>query len=171
MKNESCRVSNRQTRGGNEQARASQALHIHITLQDMMQIGKRCQVKLVYNCLHLNSQGEDPILRITVQLHFPFACKVESRHCANMSSHRSEKRHKVAIVGGGPSGLGAAIELAKLPFVDWDLYEKRSRISEIGGGFTLQPQTWTLLEHNDAAKNINAKDYYRSAEGEIEQRR
>ncbi|OBT66966.1 hypothetical protein VE03_04218 [Pseudogymnoascus sp. 23342-1-I1] len=88
-----------------------------------------------------------------------------------MQPYKSEKRLKVAIIGGGPGGLGAAIELAKLPFIDWDLYEKRPKFSEIGGGFTLQPQTWKLLEHNGTANNINAKDYYRSAEGQIEQRR
>ncbi|KAK3186300.1 hypothetical protein K4F52_004838 [Lecanicillium sp. MT-2017a] len=88
-----------------------------------------------------------------------------------MPSPKSEKRLKVAIIGGGPGGLGAAIELAKLPFIEWDLYEKRSAFNEIGGGLTLQPQTWRLLEDNGAANNINANDYYRCAEGQIEQRR
>lgn len=89
----------------------------------------------------------------------------------NMTQNKSEKRLKAAIIGGGPSGLGAAIELGKLSFIDWALYEKRSKISEIGGGLTLQPQTWRLLEHNGAADNLGANDYYRAAEGLIEQRR
>jgi salicylate hydroxylase len=88
-----------------------------------------------------------------------------------MPLYKSEKRLKVAIIGGGPGGLGAAIELERLPFIDWDLYEKRSKFSEIGGGFTLQPQTWRMLEHNGVADNINAEDYYRSTEGQIEERR
>lgn len=88
-----------------------------------------------------------------------------------MSPENSEKRLKVAIVGGGPGGLGAAIELAQMPHIDWNLYEKRPKLSEIGGGFTLQPQTWRLLERNGAADNIGTKDYYRSAEGLVEQRR
>jgi salicylate hydroxylase len=88
-----------------------------------------------------------------------------------MAANKCEKRLKVAILGGGPGGLGAAIELAKLPFVDWELYEKKPQISETGGGLSLQPQTWKLLEHNGAAENITAKDYYRSVEGLIEQRR
>ncbi|QPC71963.1 hypothetical protein HYE68_002715 [Fusarium pseudograminearum] len=82
-----------------------------------------------------------------------------------------EPRLKVAIIGAGPGGLGAAIEFAKLPFVDWELYEKRSLISEIGGGFTIQPQTWRLLEHNGAADNISSEDFFRPAQGQIEQRR
>ncbi|KAI1772378.1 FAD/NAD(P)-binding domain-containing protein [Hypoxylon cercidicola] len=88
-----------------------------------------------------------------------------------MSPKSNEKRLKVAILGGGPAGLGAAIELAKLPFVDWELYEKKPQISETGGGLSLQPQIWRLLEHNGAANHITAKDFFRSAEGQIEQRR
>lgn len=88
-----------------------------------------------------------------------------------MPQPRSDKRLKVAIIGGGPGGLGAAIDMAKLPFVDWDLYEKRQKINEIGGGFTLQPNTWKLLERNGVADNLSPNDYYRSAEGQIEQRR
>jgi salicylate hydroxylase len=88
-----------------------------------------------------------------------------------MSAHENERRLKVAIIGGGPGGLGTALELAKLPFVDWELYEKKPQISETGGGISLQPNTWTLLEHNGAAKNITPKEFFRAADGLIEQRR
>ncbi|OTA95500.1 hypothetical protein M434DRAFT_202701 [Hypoxylon sp. CO27-5] len=88
-----------------------------------------------------------------------------------MLTNDSEERLKVAIIGGGPAGLGAAIELAKLPFIDWELYEKKPGVSETGGGLSLQPQIWRLLEHNGAARNFNAKDFFRSAEGQVEQRR
>lgn len=72
---------------------------------------------------------------------------------------------KVAIIGGGPGGLGAAIEFSKLPFVEWTLYEKKPAISETGGGISLQRHTWRLLELNGAAKNIQPDDYFRSPEG------
>lgn len=88
-----------------------------------------------------------------------------------MTATKTERRLQVAIIGGGPGGLGAAIELSKLSFVDWDLYEKKPEISETGGGISLQPQTWRLLEYNGAAENIHNKDFYRSAERLIEQRR
>lgn len=88
-----------------------------------------------------------------------------------MTATKTERRLQVAIIGGGPGGLGAAIELSKLPFVDWDLYEKKPEISETGGGISLQPQTWRLLEYNGAAENIHKKDFYRSADRLIEQRR
>ncbi|KAK4219872.1 hypothetical protein QBC37DRAFT_72796 [Rhypophila decipiens] len=77
---------------------------------------------------------------------------------------------KVAVIGGGPGGLAGAIELAKLPFVDWKLYEKKAEISETGGGLTIQPQTWKLLERNGAAEHILESDFYRSSDGLIEQR-
>ncbi|KAK7425339.1 hypothetical protein QQZ08_008236 [Neonectria magnoliae] len=72
---------------------------------------------------------------------------------------------KVAIIGGGPGGLGAAIALSKLPFVDWTLYEKKPEISETGGGISLQQHTWRMLEWNGAAKNIKPQDFFRSPEG------
>ncbi|KAK1716186.1 uncharacterized protein BDZ83DRAFT_587412 [Colletotrichum acutatum] len=72
---------------------------------------------------------------------------------------------KVAIIGGGPGGLGAAIEFGKLNYVDWSLYEKKSRISETGGGISLQRHTWRLLELNGAAKNIDPLDFFRSPDG------
>ena len=78
---------------------------------------------------------------------------------------------KVAIIGGGPGGLGAAIELAKLPFVDWTLYEKKHEISETGGGISLQRHTWRLLELNGAAKNIPPGDFFRAADGVSGQQR
>ncbi len=78
---------------------------------------------------------------------------------------------EVAIIGGGPGGLAAAIELAKLPFVRWTLYEKKSQISETGGGITLQRHTWRMLELMGVAKNISAKDFFRPSDGHIGQQR
>jgi salicylate hydroxylase len=72
---------------------------------------------------------------------------------------------RVAIIGGGPGGLGAAIALARLPFVVWTLYEKKPEISETGGGISLQPHTWKMLEYLGAAKNIKPDDLFRSSDG------
>lgn len=88
-----------------------------------------------------------------------------------MSTETPEKRLKVAIIGGGPGGLGAAIELAKLPYVDWNLYEKKPQISETGGGISLQRHTWRMLELNGVAGSINAKDFFRQPDGQSGQRR
>ncbi|KAF5521642.1 2-heptyl-3-hydroxy-4(1H)-quinolone synthase [Colletotrichum aenigma] len=72
---------------------------------------------------------------------------------------------KVAIIGGGPGGLGAAIEFGKLNYVDWTLYEKKPEISETGGGISLQRHTWRLLELIGAAKNVDPNDFFRAEDG------
>lgn len=79
-----------------------------------------------------------------------------------VNSHSSRRRLRVAIIGGGPGGLGAAIALSKLPFVDWTLYEKKPEISETGGGISLQRHTWKMLEWNGAARNIHPDDIFRA---------
>lgn len=78
---------------------------------------------------------------------------------------------KVAIIGGGPGGLAVAIELAKLPFVHWALYEKKAKISETGGGISLQLHTWRMLELMGAARNIAPGDYFRPSDGHTVQHR
>jgi salicylate hydroxylase len=88
-----------------------------------------------------------------------------------MTAGSPEKRVKVAIIGGGPGGLGAAIELSRLQFVDWELYEKKPAISETGGGISLQPHTLKLLELNDTVRYIPEEDYFRHEDGLVEQRR
>lgn len=78
---------------------------------------------------------------------------------------------KVAIIGGGPAGLGVAIELARLSFVDWHLYEKKSVISEYSSGLTIQRNTWRMLEHLGAAKHLRKSDIFRPTNGHITQHR
>ena len=78
---------------------------------------------------------------------------------------------RAAIIGGGPGGLGAAIALAKLPFVDWTLYEQKPEISETGGGISLQLHAEKMLEWNSAAKNIKPNDLFRSPKGVSGQQR
>ncbi|KAM0540893.1 hypothetical protein ACHAPJ_013459 [Fusarium lateritium] len=77
----------------------------------------------------------------------------------------------IAIIGGGPAGLAAAIELANLPFVSWHLYEQKPAISEIGTGITLQRNTWDLLEKLGASKHLQPDDFFRPADGHDNQYR
>ncbi|ERS98318.1 hypothetical protein HMPREF1624_05102 [Sporothrix schenckii ATCC 58251] len=78
---------------------------------------------------------------------------------------------RVAVIGGGPAGLGVAIELGRLPFVDWHLYEKKNVISEYSSGLTIQRNTWRMLEHLGAAKHLRTSDIFRPANGHITQHR
>ncbi|KAK7429867.1 hypothetical protein QQZ08_003486 [Neonectria magnoliae] len=84
---------------------------------------------------------------------------------------RVDESIKVAIIGGGPSGLAAAIELARLLFVEWQLYEQKPTISEIGTGITLQRSTWRLLEQLGASKHLRAEDFFRAPDGHDNQYR
>lgn len=72
---------------------------------------------------------------------------------------------KIAIIGGGPAGLSAAIELARLPFVEWTLYEQKPSISEIGTGIALQRNTWRLLEKLGVSQHLKAGDFFRPKDG------
>lgn len=76
-------------------------------------------------------------------------------------SEYQDRPLRVAIIGAGPAGLGAAIAFSRLPFVSWTLYEKGDRVKEIGAGISIQRNTWQILEDFGAAKNIHPKDIYR----------
>lgn len=78
---------------------------------------------------------------------------------------------KVAIIGGGPAGLAAAIELSKLPFIDWTLYEQKTEISEISTGITLQRTSWRLLEKMGVSKHLKTSDFFRPPDGHDNQYR
>ncbi|RSL39574.1 hypothetical protein CEP53_013956 [Fusarium sp. AF-6] len=78
---------------------------------------------------------------------------------------------RVAIVGGGPAGLGAAIALSKHPFVEVVLYEKKPEISEIGNGLSIQRNTWRMLERLGASRHITADEVFRPRDGHVVQHR
>jgi salicylate hydroxylase len=86
--------------------------------------------------------------------------------CLSNMSHRSLQGSplKVAIIGAGPAGLGAAIEFSRLPYVEWNLYEQATAIREIGAGISIQPSTWRMLENLGAAQNLKPEDLYRPAD-------
>lgn len=67
---------------------------------------------------------------------------------------------KIAIIGAGPAGLAAAIELSRLPFADYTVYEKADRVKEIGAGISIQRITWRLLEHLGAAQYLRDSDWF-----------
>ena len=84
---------------------------------------------------------------------------------------RSESKLKVAIIGTGPAGLGAAIEVSKKSFIEWRIYEKKLEVSEIGNGLTIQRNTWKMLEHMNAAQHLKSSDFFRPADGHYTQHR
>ena len=53
---------------------------------------------------------------------------------------------KVAVVGGGPGGLAAAIALSKIPNADVKIYEQATILREVGAGISIGQNTWNVLE-------------------------
>ncbi|KAJ4290933.1 hypothetical protein N0V90_010129 [Kalmusia sp. IMI 367209] len=64
---------------------------------------------------------------------------------------------KVAIIGGGPGGLGTAIALAKVPNVEVTIYEQASLLREVGAGISIGPNSWKVLELLGAADAMNTR--------------
>ncbi|KAL2820776.1 hypothetical protein BJX63DRAFT_418392 [Aspergillus granulosus] len=83
----------------------------------------------------------------------------------------TEERLRVAIIGAGPAGLGAAIEFQRLPFVDLRIYEQATVLREIGSGLNLQRNTWRMLESLGALQNVKPEEMFRAADGHSVQHR
>ena len=60
----------------------------------------------------------------------------------------------VAIVGGGPGGLGTAIALSSLPNVIVSLFEQAQELREIGAGIRIGFNCWKALELLGAANGV-----------------
>ncbi|OAL26876.1 hypothetical protein AYO20_09909 [Fonsecaea nubica] len=63
-------------------------------------------------------------------------------------------RLRVAICGGGPAGLGAAIALSALPNVEVAIYEQARELREIGAGIRIGYNCWRVLELMGAAQDV-----------------
>lgn len=61
---------------------------------------------------------------------------------------------RVAIIGGGPGGLGTAIALSALPNVQVDLFEQAKELREIGAGIRIGYNCWRVLELMGAAQDV-----------------
>ncbi|KAJ5126314.1 hypothetical protein N7448_005618 [Penicillium atrosanguineum] len=60
----------------------------------------------------------------------------------------------VAIIGGGPGGLGSAIALSQLPCLRVTLYEKNSEPREAGAGISLSTNAWRVLDLLEASDGV-----------------
>ncbi|GKZ37426.1 hypothetical protein AbraIFM66950_008976 [Aspergillus brasiliensis] len=78
---------------------------------------------------------------------------------------------RVAVIGAGPAGLGAAIEFAKLPFVELRVYEQARELREVGAGISIQQNTWRMLDILGVYDNIDPRDLFRPADGHSVQHR
>ncbi|EPE34775.1 FAD/NAD(P)-binding protein [Glarea lozoyensis ATCC 20868] len=61
---------------------------------------------------------------------------------------------RIAIIGGGPGGLGSAIALSSLPNVVVTLYERAKELREIGAGIRVGFNGWKVLELLGADEDV-----------------
>jgi hypothetical protein len=66
----------------------------------------------------------------------------------------ARKHLSVAIIGGGPGGLGTAIALHQLPFVSVTLYEQAPEPREVGAGISIGRNCWNVLHLLGAADGV-----------------
>jgi salicylate hydroxylase len=66
------------------------------------------------------------------------------------------KSLKVAVIGGGPGGLGSAIALGKIPNVEVTIYEKAKVLREVGAGININQNTWNILELLGVAESLTS---------------
>lgn len=60
----------------------------------------------------------------------------------------------IAIIGGGPGGLGTAIALSELPYVSVTLYEQAPEPREVGAGISIGRNAWNVLRLLGAADGV-----------------
>ncbi|KAF7552704.1 hypothetical protein G7Z17_g4113 [Cylindrodendrum hubeiense] len=65
-----------------------------------------------------------------------------------------KKLTTVAIIGGGPGGLGTAIALSELPFLHVTLYEQNPEPREAGAGISLSTNAWKILDLLGASDGV-----------------
>lgn len=65
-----------------------------------------------------------------------------------------KQKLRVAIIGGGVGGLTCAIALKDCRWLEVDLYESASILTEIGAGITLWHRTWTILKNLGLEKDF-----------------
>lgn len=83
----------------------------------------------------------------------------------------STPKLRVAVIGAGPAGLGAAIEFQKLPFIALRVYEQAQELREVGAGISIQRNTWRMLDALGVYDNIDPNTIFSAADGHSVQHR
>lgn len=71
-------------------------------------------------------------------------------------THRA--RISVALIGGGPGGLAAAIAISKLPFAVVTIYEQAPEPREVGAGLSIGQNAWNVLDLLGASDSLTGAD-------------
>lgn len=70
----------------------------------------------------------------------------------------SSERVKIAIVGAGPGGLAAAINLLRLPYIELQIYDQASELREIGAVSSSSEMSNTCLPTIDCGQGISINE-------------
>jgi salicylate hydroxylase len=73
-----------------------------------------------------------------------------------MTADLALKPLRVAIVGGGPGGLGTAIALSRVPNMDVKIYEQASALREVGAGISIGSNSWKVLDLLGVSDALNS---------------
>jgi salicylate hydroxylase len=74
-------------------------------------------------------------------------------------------RVKVAIIGAGVAGLTAAIALKDHPHIDFQIYEKATKLGEIGASIALGPNGLRTLERLGIDNALDESIAFRNKSG------
>ncbi|ODN86831.1 salicylate hydroxylase [Cryptococcus wingfieldii CBS 7118] len=61
---------------------------------------------------------------------------------------------RIAVIGAGPGGLAATINLLRLPFVELSVFDQATELREVGAGISINQNTWRHLQLLGAAEAI-----------------
>ena len=77
----------------------------------------------------------------------------------------AEPRLRIAIVGAGIAGLSAAIALQNYENIDVQIYERASRLQEIGASIALGPNGMRTLERLGVYEALDDSLAFRNRSG------
>jgi salicylate hydroxylase len=100
---------------------------------------------------------DNPTIRQYDHHHVPFSQPPTQKFKVfpkKMTAPNNQRPLAVAIVGGGPGGLGTAIALSALFFVSVTLYEQAPEPREVGAGISIGRNAWNVLNLLGAAERV-----------------
>ncbi|WVQ94612.1 hypothetical protein IAU59_001692 [Kwoniella sp. CBS 9459] len=65
-----------------------------------------------------------------------------------------ENKIRIAVIGTGPGGLAAIINLQRLPYVDLSAFDQAKELREVGAGISINENTWRHLKLLGVAEKL-----------------
>ena len=91
--------------------------------------------------------------------------KLNAPKCVRDAVMATGLQIKVAIIGAGVAGLTAAIALKDNPHIDFHIYEKATKLGEIGASIALGPNGLRTLERLHIDNALDESIAFRNKSG------